>query len=35
MPQYFITSSEEGTGKEDVLTYIENVNNDIYSGSDF
>jgi len=35
MPQYFVTSSEDGTGKEDVLTYIERVNNEIYSGSDF
>ena len=35
MPQYFVTSSEDGTGKEDVLTYIESVNNEIYSGSDF
>jgi len=35
MPQYFVTSSEDGTGKEDVLKYIESVNNEIYSGSDF
>ena len=35
MPEYFVTSSENGTGKEDVLTYIESINNEIYSGSDF
>lgn len=35
MPQYFVTSSEDGTGKEDVLTYIEHVNNELYTGSDF
>lgn len=35
MPNYFITSSEDGTGRETILTYIETINNDIYSGSDF
>ncbi len=27
MPQYFITSAENGTGQEEVLEYIESINN--------
>ncbi|MBU3681954.1 MAG: YihA family ribosome biogenesis GTP-binding protein [Flavobacterium sp.] len=30
MPQHFITSSTEGTGKEAVLNYIEEINNELF-----
>ena len=29
MPPYFITSSESGLGREELLNYIEQVNNDV------
>ncbi|MBW1294291.1 YihA family ribosome biogenesis GTP-binding protein, partial [Aquimarina litoralis] len=29
MPNYFITSSSNGLGKEDVLNYIEEINNQL------
>ena len=31
MPPYFVTSSERRTGREEVLSYIEQVNNDLNS----
>ncbi len=31
MPQHFVTSSENGFGKEDVLNYIDELNQDIFS----
>ena len=30
MPQYFITSSLEGTGKEEILAYIDELNKEIF-----
>lgn len=30
MPTYFITSSEDGTGKDEVLQYINNINEDLF-----
>lgn len=35
MPQYFVTSSEDGTGREEILKYIGAVNDEINSGSQF
>ncbi|SEP78119.1 ribosome biogenesis GTP-binding protein YihA/YsxC [Flavobacterium urocaniciphilum] len=35
MPQYFVTSSENALGKEDVLNYIDSVNQELFTGSDF
>lgn len=35
MPQYFITSSTEGTGKESVLQYIDQINQDLFSDKPF
>ncbi|WP_291274515.1 ribosome biogenesis GTP-binding protein YihA/YsxC [Flavobacterium sp.] len=35
MPQYFVTSSEDGTGRDDILKYIDTVNDEINSGSQF
>lgn len=35
MPQYFVTSSESTLGKDDVLNYIDSVNQELFSGSDF
>lgn len=35
MPQYFVTSSENALGKDDVLNYIDSVNQDLFTGSDF
>ena len=29
LPPYFVTSSEKKTGRDEILTYIENVNKDI------
>lgn len=31
MPQHFVTSSEDGTGKESLLAFIDEVNKDIFS----
>jgi GTP-binding protein len=35
MPQYFVTSSTEGTGRDAVLEYIENVNQGIFDNQGF
>ena len=36
MPQYFVTSATESLGKEDVLNYIDEVNQEIFkSGGQF
>jgi GTP-binding protein len=35
MPQHFITSSTEGTGKEMLLNYIEEINNDLFQDRTF
>lgn len=35
MPQYFITSSTEGTGRDNLLAYIDEVNDGIFSNQDF
>jgi GTP-binding protein len=35
MPQHFITSSTEGTGKETLLNYIEEINNDLFQDRPF
>ncbi|WP_396187960.1 ribosome biogenesis GTP-binding protein YihA/YsxC [Flavobacterium sp.] len=35
IPQYFVTSSEDGTGRDDILKYIDAVNDEINSGSQF
>ncbi len=35
MPQYFVTSSENALGKDDVLNYIDSVNQELFTGSDF
>lgn len=35
MPQHFITSSTEGTGRENVLEYINAVNQEIFSNQGF
>ena len=35
MPQYFVTSAESTLGKEEILTYIDEVNQGLFSGSDF
>ena len=35
MPQHFITSSSEGTGKESLLEYIDEVNQGIFNNNDF
>lgn len=35
MPQYFVTSSESTLGKDEVLNYIDSVNQELFSGSDF
>lgn len=35
MPQYFVTSSEDATGKEDVLNYIGAINDEMNTGSQF
>jgi GTP-binding protein len=29
MPQYFVTSATESTGKEELLTYIDEVNQEV------
>ena len=35
MPQHFITSSTEGTGKEMLLNYIEEINHDLFQDRPF
>jgi GTP-binding protein len=35
MPQHFITSSTEGTGKEILLNYIEEINNELFQDKPF
>ncbi|MFD2600522.1 MULTISPECIES: ribosome biogenesis GTP-binding protein YihA/YsxC [Flavobacterium] len=35
MPQYFVTSSSEGTGRDTVLNYIEEVNQGIFDNQGF
>ena len=35
MPDYFVTSSTEGTGRDTLLQYIDDVNQSIFSNSDF
>lgn len=35
MPQYFITSSEDGTGRDALLAYIDEVNHGIFDNQDF
>jgi len=33
MPPYFVTSATETTGKEDLLNYIEEVNQDVFKSN--
>ena len=33
MPQYFVTSSTEQTGKEELLTYIDEVNEEVFKNN--
>ena len=35
MPQYFVTSSTEGTGRDTLLQYIDEVNQSIFNNPDF
>ena len=35
MPQHFVTSSTEGTGRDELLQYIDDVNQGIFSNQDF
>jgi len=35
MPQYFITSSLEATGRDTILEYIDQINEDIFRNEDF
>lgn len=35
IPPYFVTSSEDGLGKEDVLNYIDQINQDIFKNKSF
>ena len=35
MPPYFVTSSESGQGKEEVLEYIDQINQDIFKNNSF
>ena len=35
MPQHFVTSSLESTGRDELLTFIDNVNQDIFKNNDF
>lgn len=35
MPDYFVTSSTEGTGRDTLLQYIDDVNQSIFSNNDF
>jgi GTP-binding protein len=34
MPQHFITSSTDGTGKDNLLSYIDEINNEIFKNND-
>jgi GTP-binding protein len=34
MPQHFVTSSTEGTGKDKVLEYINEINEEIFKSND-
>jgi GTP-binding protein len=33
MPQYFVTSATEGTGKDTLLTYIDDVNDEVFKNN--
>ncbi len=33
MPQYFVTSALDAIGKEDVLSYIEEINEDMFKNN--
>jgi GTP-binding protein len=33
MPPYFVTSATEATGKDDVLSYIEQINEDMFKAN--
>ena len=33
MPPYFVTSSTEGLGKDDLLSYIDEVNQEIFKNN--
>lgn len=35
MPQYFVTSSTEGTGREKLLEYIDEINQGIFNNTDY
>lgn len=35
IPPYFVTSSEDGTGKDELLDYIDQVNQDIFKNNGF
>lgn len=35
MPQYFVTSSTEGTGRDQLLAYIDEVNQSIFNNTDY
>ena len=35
IPPYFVTSSEDGTGKDEVLNYIDQINQDIFKNNGF
>jgi GTP-binding protein len=35
MPQYFVTSSTEGTGRDQVLAYIDGINQSIFNNTDY
>lgn len=35
IPPYFVTSSEDGTGKDEVLDYIEEINQNIFKNNGF
>ncbi len=35
VPPYFVTSSEDGTGKDEVLNYIDQINQDIFKNNGF
>jgi len=35
IPPYFVTSSESEFGKEDVLNYIDNINQELFKNNDF
>jgi GTP-binding protein len=33
MPQYFVTSATESTGKEELLSYIDEVNQEVFKNN--